>query len=64
MLLEILEITGVKKEIILALDRDATSKALKFIVEWRFLAPNFRAVPLSKDLKYSTDSEIKEILRA
>lgn len=64
MLLEILEITGVKQEIVLALDRDATSKALKFIVEWRFLAPNFRAVPLSKDLKYSNDLEIKEILRA
>lgn len=64
MLLEVLEITGVKQEIILALDRDATSKALKFIVEWRFLAPNFRAVPLSKDLKYSTDLEIEEILRA
>jgi hypothetical protein len=64
MLLEILEITGVKQEIILALDRDATGKALKFIVEWRFLAPNFRAVPLSKDLKYSNDAEIKEILHA
>ena len=62
MLLEVLEITGVNQEIILALDRDATSKALKFVVEWRFLAPNFRCVPLSKDLKYSTDKEIKAIL--
>ncbi len=39
-------------------------KAIKFVAEWRFVAPNFRCVPLSKDLKYSTDEEIKEILRA
>lgn len=63
MLVEILSIVG-NGSIILALDRDATGKALKFVVEWRFLAPNFRCVPLSKDLKYSTDLEIKEILRA
>jgi len=63
MLIEIISLIG-NDEIILALDRDATSKALKFVVEWRFLAPNFRCVPLSKDLKYSNDSEIREILRA
>lgn len=62
MLLECLNISGVHGDLILALDKDATSKALKFIVEWRFLAPNFRAVPLSKDLKYSSDSEILAIL--
>lgn len=63
MLLEVLNKTGVTDDIILALDRDATSKALKFIVQWRFLAPNFRAVPLSKDLKYSSDEEIRSILK-
>lgn len=63
MLLEILEITGVSQEIVIALDRDATSKAIKFAAEWRFLAPNFRSVPLSKDLKYSTDKEILAILK-
>ena len=63
MLLEIVSVVG-NNELILALDRDATSKALKFVVQWRFLAPNFRAVPLSKDLKYNTDSQIVEILRA
>jgi hypothetical protein len=63
MLLEALAITGVKQDLIIALDKDATSKAIKFAAEWRFLAPNFRAVPLSKDLKFSTDDEIVEILR-
>lgn len=59
MLIEIISVVG-NKEMVLALDRDATSKALKFIVEWRFIAPNFRAVPLSKDMKYLSDKEIKD----
>lgn len=63
MLLEALSIPGGSQELILALDKDATSKALKFIVEWRFLAPNFRAVPLDKDLKYVSDTEILARLR-
>lgn len=63
-LMEVIGIAGNKDEMILALDRDATEKALKFIIEWRFLAPNFRAVPLSKDLKYSPDNHIREILLA
>lgn len=62
-LLEVLEISGVNKDIVLALDKDATSKALKFVVEWRFLAPNFRAVPLSKDMKYLSDKEIEDIIK-
>jgi hypothetical protein len=64
MLLEVLGIAGVKQDIVLALDRDATGKALKFVAEWRFIAPNFRCVPLSKDMKFSSDSEILEICRA
>ncbi len=63
MLLEALEIAGIKQSLVLALDKDATSKALKFIVEWRFLAPNFRAVPLEQDLKYVSDKEILARLR-
>lgn len=62
MLLEALSIAGGKSELVLALDKDATSKALKFIVEWRFVAPNFRAVPLFQDLKYSSDEEIRRII--
>lgn len=58
MVLEAVGVAGVDNDLVLALDRDATSKALKFVVEWRFLAPNFRAVPLEKDLKYLSDTEI------
>lgn len=56
-LLEIIGVVG-NGDIVLALDKDATSKALKFVAEWRFLAPNFRAVILEKDLKYLSDTEI------
>lgn len=64
MLLEVLEIAGVSDNIMLALDADATGKALKFAAEWRFLAPNFRCVPLSnKDLKYESDEEIQRIIK-
>lgn len=64
MLLEALNIVGVKQELILALDKDATTKAIKFIAEYRFLAPNFRAVPLQRDMKYLSDSEICAKLRS
>lgn len=64
MLLEIIGVVG-NSDIILALDEDATEKALKFVVEWRFLAPNFRCIPLSKDMKYWSDKQIiEEINRA
>jgi len=62
MLLEILGVVG-SKPVVVALDADATSKAIEFIAKNRFLAPNFRCVPLSKDLKYSTNEEIVRILQ-
>lgn len=61
MMLEAVSVVG-NDPTIIALDRDATGKAIKFASEWRFIAPNFRAVPLSKDLKYNSDDEIKRIL--
>lgn len=63
MLLEIIGIVG-NSEIILALDEDATSKALKFVAEWRFIAPNFRCILLSKDMKYWSNKELLEIYHA
>lgn len=63
MLLEIIGVVG-NQEVIVALDRDATNKAIKVIVNNRFLAPNFRCVILSKDLKYVSDEEIVETMRA
>jgi hypothetical protein len=62
MLLEIIGVVG-NKDVVVALDADATSKAINFIAKNRFLVPNFRAVMLSKDLKYSSDSDIVNILR-
>lgn len=60
MLLEIIGVVG-NRDVVVALDADATSKAIKFIAENRFIAPNFRAVVLSKDLKYESDKRIVEI---
>lgn len=62
MALEIIGVVG-NKDVVVALDADATAKALAFIAKNRFLAPNFRAVTLSKDLKYSTDEEIERICK-
>lgn len=59
---EIREVAKDDNEIILALDKDATDKAHNFIKEWGLILGNFRAVPLSKDMKFSTDEEIKEII--
>lgn len=61
-ILEIVEVSG-DRLVLLALDRDATSKAIEFIKDWRFIAPNFVPCPLSKeDLKYWSNEEIKELL--
>lgn len=48
-------------EVILALDRDATKKALDFKQRFNLLCPNFRVVLLSKDLKYETPERIREL---
>lgn len=62
MLLEIIGVVG-NRDVVVALDRDATSAAIGFLAKNRFLAPNFRSVNLSKDLKYSSDEEIKRICK-
>ena len=59
-LLEIISVVG-NKPVVVALDGDATYKAVKFIAENRFIAPNFRAVVLSKDMKFMKDKEIVEM---
>lgn len=58
----LLEILGVSEDGRLALDRDATTKAIKFIKEYRLLAPNFKPVLLSKDLKYESDERIIQLI--
>lgn len=58
--LEAVEVAG-DEPVFLALDRDALDKAVKFIRANRFIAPNFQFVPVSKDLKYYNDNEIRSI---
>lgn len=49
-------------EVILALDRDASAKALDFKRRFNLLCPNFRVVLLSMDLKYETPERIRELI--
>jgi hypothetical protein len=60
-LLEIIQVAA-EEPIFLALDKDATHKAEKFIQKYRFVAPNLRFCPLSKDLKYLSDQEIESLI--
>lgn len=56
------EIMRFSDSIVLALDKDASSKALSYQAKYKFICPNLRVVLLDKDLKYKQDSEIKELL--
>ena len=51
----------VSNSVVLALDRDASSKALAFQRKFRVMW-NFRVALLSNDLKYESDDRIKEIV--
>ena len=61
---DLFEVTKLTDNIILALDRDATEKALGFKKKYRFLCPNLRVMILQQDLKYSTDDEIQKLMEA
>lgn len=53
------EILKFSDHVILALDKDATGKALAYQKKYRFLAPQLQVAVLDKDLKHETDEEIK-----
>lgn len=55
------EILKVSTNIILALDRDATTKSFKYAKEFG-LYGNFKIAVLEKDLKYESDERIKQII--
>jgi hypothetical protein len=55
-----LEVVSYSDEIVLALDKDAFGKAMKFKQRFAYLAPHMRVVQLEKDLKYETDGGIKD----
>lgn len=57
---QIYEVLKISDNVVLALDRDATRKALALQARFKFIAPNLRVVLLDKDLKYLNDAEIKE----
>lgn len=61
---DMLEIAGFHSNLVLCLDRDATDKALQLKQKFRFLAPELRVVPLTRDLKYETPKRISEIINA
>lgn len=49
--------------IAIALDRDAVSKANEYLKKYNLMAGgNLKVIPLSKDLKYCDDEEIKKML--
>jgi hypothetical protein len=53
-----------KDRVVLCLDKDATQKAYEYRHKYAYCLRNFSVAPLSKDLKYETDEEIKRIINA
>lgn len=58
----LVDLMKVSENIVLCLDRDATTKAEKFAKRFAFICPNLIHVPLQRDLKYEREEAIKEIL--
>ena len=55
---DLFEILKQSDNIVLALDKDATSKALDYQQRYRFIAPQMQVAVLDKDFKYCNDEEI------
>lgn len=56
---------GRKRGVVIALDKDATAKAIDLLSRWGFyLGANAITRALEKDLKYSTNQEIRQIILA
>lgn len=53
---------GSDRTFYLALDKDATEKAFKYQQKFKFILPNLRVVPLSKDMKYLNRKQMEELL--
>lgn len=56
------DLLSVSEQIVLALDRDATDKALGFANRYALLAPNLVVLPLQRDLKYEDSSTITRMI--
>jgi hypothetical protein len=59
---KLLDLLGVSERIVLALDRDATDKALEYAKRYALLAPDMRVLPLQRDLKYEDTTTIREMM--
>jgi len=57
---DMFEILRFSDQIVLALDKDATKKALEYQAKYKFLCPQMVVAILDKDLKYLSDLEILE----
>lgn len=55
----IFEILKYSDNVVIALDKDATKKALEYKQKYRFICPNIQVAVLDKDLKYEPDDEIR-----
>lgn len=58
----LLDLLSVSEHIVLALDRDATDKALGFARRYALLAPSLVVLPLQRDLKYEDVDTIKTMI--
>lgn len=56
------DLMKVSENLVLVLDRDATTKAEKFAKRYSFLCPGFVHIPITRDLKYESPEKIKDIL--
>jgi hypothetical protein len=57
------EATDFSRRIVLALDRDATTKAMELASRWGFLA-NLPIMILDRDLKYEPITKIREMVQS
>ena len=58
----LVDLMKVSENIVLVLDRDATTKAEKFAKRFSFLCPGIVHIPITRDLKYESPEKIKDIL--
>jgi hypothetical protein len=52
------------KRYLIALDKDATEKAVNYILRYKFMLPGLELCPIQKDLKYYYVSEIQQLVES
>lgn len=59
---KLLDLLRVSESIVLALDRDATDKSVKYAKRYALLAPGMKVLPLERDLKYEDTTTIRKMV--